>query len=100
MYVSAIAKIDAQTSHVFIELSPRASVAVEVSGPPANLRCRPIGTAEQWHGLPFTTQDEAQSLAIGAHYRVAPRVCAGGSLALASDHMSPYGAFPLPEVQS
>ena len=99
MYVSAIAKIDAQTSHVFIELSPRASVAVEVSGPPANLRCRPIGTAEQWSDLPFTTQDAAEELATAAHARIAPRVCAGGSLALASDAATPLGGFRL-EVQS
>ncbi len=97
--VSAIARIDAETSHVFIELSARASVAVEVCGSPADLRCRPIGTGEQWHGLPLTTQDEAESLATAAHHRIAPRVCAGGSLALASDERAPLGGFPL-QVQS
>ncbi len=99
MRVSAIGKIDAETSHVFIELSARASVAVEVSGPPANLRCRPIGPAEQWHALPFTTQDEAEELATAAHHRIAPRVCVGGALALGSDERAPLAGFPL-QVQS
>ena len=99
MRISAIAKIDAETSHVFIELSPRASVAVEVSGPPANLKCCPIGTAEQWHRLPFTTQDAAEELATAAHHRIAPKVSAGGALALASDARAPLGGFRL-EVRS